>query len=188
MTTRRKQITAITATVGLALIILAWHPPTVTGSADCNQQTGIQTGHVKATNDEGETATVRQSTGPVFVVGDTIGAHASKTESFTKPGTFSGNITMSFAVNFPSDHTMRNSSVTVHFPGGCTTPPPPTTTTSTTAPPTTSTTAPAPPTTDGPTTTTSTPPEIIPPADVCADDGVVTAAPVACVAEPGFTG
>lgn len=179
----RRKITAILAAVGLALVVLAWHPPTVSGNATCDQQNGVQTGHVKATNDEGETATVRQSTGPVFVVGDTIGAHASKSETWTKPGSFAGNVTVTFSVNFPSDHTLRSSTVTVHFPGGCTPPPPPTTTSTTTAPTTTQVT----PTTAGPTTSVAPPTSVIPPADVCADDGVVTAAPVACVT-PGFTG
>lgn len=158
----------------------AWHGLTMHGSAQCYN--GAQRAGVTAENVERQTATVRQSTGPVFNVNDAVAAYSTKAESFTKPAGFVGDVTVAIKVNYPDDGTLRPSSVTIHFKGDCE--PPSTTTTTQPTPPTTN---PPPVDTVPRETTTTTEPHstTTEPPDGCGGEGQpACAVPVT----PKFTG
>jgi len=100
----------------------AWQGTTTIASTRvvCSTDTGIQTASVTVNNNSGVDAVVTVSSGPIFLVGDTI-ALPSKMEQFTKPGSFSGAVVLSFSVNYPGHDTTSYpvSPVTITFAGGC---------------------------------------------------------------------
>lgn len=107
---------------------------TLAGHVTCNSD-HVQVASLTASNSSGVTAHVTSSSGPVFLVADTVPAHGSKTETFTKPGSFVGSVTVSFDVNYPPSDSSPYlvGPVTVSFTGDCS--PPPTTTPPTTVDP-----------------------------------------------------
>jgi hypothetical protein len=164
----------------------AWEGTTTIASPQvgCNTATGIQTASVTVNNNGGVNAVVTASTGPIFLVGDTI--PSTKTEQFTKPGSFSGDVVLSFSVNYPPQDTASHpvGPVTITFAGGCettTTPAPTVVVPFVYVPPTT-----AAPTTVAPTTvapTTVAPTTVAPVPVVQPEVAPTTAAPAQVLGE-----
>jgi hypothetical protein len=133
------------ATLGMVVAsgpAYAWQGTTTIASSRvvCSTDTGIQSALVTVNNNSDVDAVVTVSSGPIFLVGDTIPS-PSKTEQFTKPGSFSGDVVLSFSVNYPGHDTASFpvEPVTITFADGCeqetTTTTSEATTTTTAAPP-----------------------------------------------------
>ena len=101
----------------------AWSGDTtiaLTGVPACNAGTGMQVATVTADNSGGVNAMVTVSSGPIFLVGDTIPS-PSKAEQLVEPGSYSGSVVLSISVDYPSQDTANFpvAPLTISFAGGC---------------------------------------------------------------------
>jgi hypothetical protein len=111
----------------------AWTADLSASGVVCHEDTGQQEATFQLHNPEHETLTVTQSSAGVFAVGVTVVAGGEQTAVVQRDGDFSGTVTETLHVSWPSDDGI-DVTASVTFPGNCSSSTPSTPTTSPTTP------------------------------------------------------